>query len=193
MAEPVEAIDLFELVTTGRAGPIELGKSSRETVRDLIDPEDLRADNHYRHEDAESAWCIYGTNCEFFFSPDFRLRSISVEPVFGRLQSNGTMPTWYGDLHVNVGRHPVIFAGRKPTDIHSLPKALQFLNESEFRWTIGGGRERDVYIELTESSRKLTLKYAVNTIPVDRDGNIAFEIDYFLSTTFVVDQAIQGG
>ncbi|UVK56146.1 hypothetical protein DBIPINDM_002732 [Mesorhizobium sp. AR02] len=193
MAEPAEPIDLFELLTTGRAGPIELGKSSRETVRALIDPEDLRADNHYRHGDTHSAWCIYGATCEFFFSPDFRLRSISVEPVFGRLQSGGMMPTWYGHLDVNVGRHPVTFAGRKPIDIHTLPKALQFLNESEFKWTIGGGRERDIYIELAESSRNLTLKYEVNTIPVDRDKNVAFEIDYFLSTVFILDQAVQGG
>lgn len=193
MAEPVETIDLFELVTTGRAGPIELGKSSRETVRDLINPEDLRADNHFRHGDTESAWCIYGANCEFFFSPDFRLRSISVEPIFGRMQSGGTMPTWYGYLDVDVGRHPVSFAGTKPIAIHTLPKALQFLNKSEFKWAIGGGRERDVYIELAESSRILTLKYEVNTIPVDRNENIAFEIDYFLSTVFILDQAVQGG
>lgn len=193
MAESVEPIDLFELVTTGRAGPLELGKSSRETVRDLIDPEDLRADNHFRHGDTESAWCIYGANCEFFFSPDFRLRSISVEPVFGRLQSSGTTATWYGHLDVNVGRHPVTFAGTKPIAIHTLPKALQFLNKSAFKWAIGGGRERDVHIELAESSRSLTLKCEVNTIPVDRDGNVAFEIDYFLSTVFILDQAVQGG
>jgi hypothetical protein len=193
VAESVEPIDLFELVTTGRAGPIEFGKSSRETVRGLIDPEDVRADNHYRHEDAESAWCIYGRNCEFFFSPDFYLRSISVEPVFGRLQSGGTMATWYGHLDVDVGRHPVTFAGTKPVAIHTLPKALQFLNKSEFKWAIGGGRERDVYIELAESSRILTLKYEVNAVPVDRNENVAFEIDYFLSTVFILDQAVQGG
>jgi hypothetical protein len=103
------------------------------------------------------------------------------------------MPTWCGDLDVDVGRHPVIFAGRKPIAIHTFAKALQVLNESEFKWTIGGGRERDVHIELAESSRSLTLKYAVNTIPVDRDGNVAFEIDYFLSTVFILDQAVQGG
>ncbi|RNJ44188.1 hypothetical protein B5V01_29355 [Mesorhizobium erdmanii] len=193
MAESVEPIDLFELVATGRAGPIELGKSNRETVRSLIDTEDLRADNHYRHGDPESAWCIYGTNCEFFFSPDFRLRSISIEPVFGRLQPGGMMSTWHGHLDVDVGRHPAIFGGRKPIDIHTLPKALQFLNESEFRWTIGGGRERDIYIELADGSRILTLKYEVNTIPVDKDNNVAFEIDYFLSTIFILDQAVQGG
>ena len=192
MAESVEPIDLFELVTTGRTGLLELGKSSRETVRALIDPEDLRADNHYRHEDTDSAWCIYGRNCEFFFSPDFRLRSISVEPVFGRLQSGGTMPTWYGHLDVDIGRHPVTFAGRKPVAIHTLPKALQFLSKSEFKWTISGGRERDVYIELAESSRSLTLKYEVNTIPVDGDKHVVFEIDYFLSTVFILDQAVQG-
>jgi hypothetical protein len=193
VAEPVEPIDLLELLTTGRAGPIELGKSSCETVRGLIDPEDVRADNHYRHGDTESSWCIYGTNCEFFFSPDFYLRSISIEPVFGRLQSNGMMPTWYGDLDANVGRHPVTFAGRKPIDIHTLPKALQFLNKSEFKWTIGGGRERDIYIELAESSRILTLKYEVNTIPVDGANNIVFEIDYFLATIFMIDRKVQGG
>ncbi|QKC81069.1 hypothetical protein [Mesorhizobium sp. NZP2077] len=193
MAESVEPIDLFELVMTGRAGPIELGKSSREAVRALIDPEDMRADNHYRYGDSDSAWCIYGANCEFFFSPDFRLRSISIEPVFGRLQSGGMTPTWYGDLDVDVGEHPITFAGRKPIEVHTLPKALRFLNESEFKWTIGGGRERDVYIELAESSRILTLKYEVNTVPVDRDKNVAFEIDYFLSTVFILDQAVQGG
>lgn len=193
MAETVEPIDLFELVATGRAGPVELGKSSREAVRALIDPEDVRADNHYRREDTESAWCIYGRNCEFFFSPDFRLRSISVEPVFGRLQPGGMMATWYGHLDVDVGRHPVTFAGTSPIEIHTLPKALQFLNKSEFKWAIGGGRERDVYIELAESSRILTLKYEVNAIPVDGKDNVAFEIDYFLSTVFILDQAVQGG
>ncbi|MER9403861.1 hypothetical protein NKI36_07335 [Mesorhizobium caraganae] len=193
MAKTAEPIDLFELVTTGRAGPVELGKSSRETVRGLIDPEDVRADNHFRHGDTESAWCIYGTNCEFFFSPDFRLRSISIEPVFGRMQPGETMATWHGHLDVDVGRHPVTFAGTKPIAIHTLPKALQFLNESEFKWAIGGGRERDVYIELAESSRILTLKYEVNAVPVDRNENVAFEIDYFLSTVFILDQAVQGG
>jgi hypothetical protein len=193
VAETVEPIDLFELVATGRAGPVELGKSNRDAVRGLIDPEDVRADNHYRHEDAESAWCIYGRNWEFFFSPDFRLRSISVEPVFGRLQPGGATATWYGHLDVDVGRHPVTFAGTRPIEIHTLPKALQFLNKSEFKWAIGGGRERDVYIELAESSRVLTLKYEVNAVPVDRNDNIAFEIDYFLSTVFVLDQAVQGG
>ncbi|QKD06122.1 hypothetical protein [Mesorhizobium loti] len=193
MAETVEPIDLFELVTTGRAGPVELGKSSRETVRGLIDPEDVRADNHFRHGDTESAWCIYGTNCEFFFGPDFRLRSISVEPVFGRLRPGGMMATWHGHLDVDVGRHPVTFGGAKPIAIHTLPKALQFLNKSEFKWAIGGGRERDVYIELVESSRLLTIKYEVNALPVDRNENVAFEIDYFLSTIFILDQAVQGG
>ncbi|AZO04102.1 MULTISPECIES: hypothetical protein [unclassified Mesorhizobium] len=193
MAETVEPIDLFELVMTGRAGPVELGKSSRETVRGLIDPEDVRADNHYRHEDTESAWCIYGRNCEFFFSPDFRLRSISVEPVFGRLQPGGMMATWYGDLNVDVGRHPVTFAGTSPIAIHTLPKALQFLNEGDFKWAIGGGSERDVYIKLAESSRVLTLKYEVNAIPVGGKNSVAFEIDYFLSTIVILDQAVQGG
>ncbi|RUV42381.1 MAG: hypothetical protein EOQ55_14625 [Mesorhizobium sp.] len=193
MAESAEPIDLFELLTTGRAGPIELGKSTRETVRGLIDPENVRADNYYRHDDAESAWCIYGRNCEFFFSPDLRLRSISVDPVFGRLRSGGMMATWYGHLDLDVGRHPVTFAGAKPIEIHTLPKALQFLNKSEFKWAIGGGRERDVFIELAESSRVLTLKYEVNAIPVDRKDNAAFEIDYFLSTVFILDQAVQGG
>ncbi|BCG85005.1 MULTISPECIES: hypothetical protein [unclassified Mesorhizobium] len=193
MAESVEPIDLFELLATGRAGPVALGKSSRETVRGLIDPEDVRADNHFRHGDTESAWCIYGANCEFFFSPDYRLRSINVEPVFGRLQPGGMMATWHGNLDVDVGRHPVTFAGTKPIAIHTLPKALQFLNRSEFKWTIGGGRERDIYIELAESSRNLTLKYEVNAIPFDGNGNIAFEIDYFLSTIFILDQAVQGG
>ena len=193
MAETAEPIDLFELVTTGRAGPVELGKSSRETVRGSIDPGDVRADNHFRHGDTGSAWCIYGTNCEFFFSPDFRLRSIRVEPVFGRMQPGGMMATWYGHLDVDVGRHPVTFAGTKPITIHTLPKALQFLNESEFKWAIGGGRERDVYVELAESSRILTLKYEANAIPVDRNENVAFEIDYFLSTVFILDQAVQGG
>ncbi|MCZ8544122.1 hypothetical protein OOJ09_08030 [Mesorhizobium qingshengii] len=192
MAGPVEPIDLFELLTTGRAGPIELAKSSREAIRGLIDPEDVRADNHVRHGDDESAWCIYGANCEFFFSPDFRLRSISVEPVFGRLQA-GAMATWYGHLDVDVGRHPVIFAGTKPIEIHTLPKALQFMNKSEFKWAIGGGRERDVYIELAESSRILTLKYEVNAIPVDRNDNVAFEMDYFLSTVFILDRNVPGG
>ncbi|MFA6155494.1 hypothetical protein [Mesorhizobium sp.] len=190
MAETVEPIDLFELVMTGRAGPVELGKSSRETVRGLIDPEDVRADNHFRQGDSASAWCIYGTNCEFFFGPDFRLRSISVEPVFGRLQPGGMMATWHGHLHVDVGRHPVTFGGAKPIAIHTLPKALQFLNKSEFKWTIGGGRERDIYIELAESSRLLTLKFEVNALPVDRNENVAFEIDYFLSTIFILDQAV---
>jgi hypothetical protein len=193
VAETVEPIDLFELVTTGRAGPVELGNSSRDTVRSLIDPEDVRADNHYRHEDTKSAWCIYGRNCEFFFSPDFRLRSISVEPVFGRLQPGGMVATWYGDLNVDVGRHPVTFAGTSPIAIHPLPKALQFLNQSEVKWAIGGGRERDVYIELAESSRVLTLKYEVNAIPVDGKDNVEFAIDYFLSKVFILDQAVQGG
>ncbi|MEI9422720.1 hypothetical protein O7A70_16260 [Mesorhizobium sp. Cs1299R1N1] len=193
MAEPTEPIDLFELVTTGRAGPIELGKSSRETVRGLIEPEDLRADNHYRHGDTDSAWCIYGRNCEFFFSPDFRLRSISVEPVFGRVQSGGTMPIWHGHLDVDVGRHPAIFAGTRPIAIHTLPKALQFLNEREFKWAIGSSGERDINIEIAESSRILTLKYEVNTIPVDGDKNVVFEIDYFLSAIFILDRDVQGG
>ncbi len=83
MAEPVKPIDLFELLATGRAGSIELDKSGREAIRGLIDPEDWRADNHFRHADTTSAWCTYGANCELFFSPDFRLRSIRVEPVFG--------------------------------------------------------------------------------------------------------------
>lgn len=193
MAETAEPIDLFELVTTGRAGPVEIGKSSRETIRGLIDPEDVRADNHVRHGDTGSAWCIYGTNCEFFFSPDFRLRSISIEPVFGRMQPGGMMATWHGHLDVDVGRHPVTFAGTKPIAIHTLPKALQFLNESEFKWAIGGGRERDVYIELSESTRILTLKYEVNAVPVDRNESVAFEIDYFLSNVFILDQAVEGG
>ncbi|MGX5843287.1 hypothetical protein ACWGTI_21425 [Mesorhizobium sp. ArgA1] len=192
MAEPAPPIDLFELLTTGCAGPLELGKSSRETVRELIDAEDVRTDNHFRHGDTESAWCIYGTNCEFFFSPDFRLRSISIEPVFGRLQPSGMMATWHGHLDVDVGRYPVTFAGTKPIAICTLPKALQFLNESDLKWAIGGGRERDVYIELAESSRILTLKYEVNAFPVDGNENVAFEIDYFLSTVFIVDQAVQG-
>jgi hypothetical protein len=193
IADQAEPIDLFQLVTTGRAGPVELGKSSREAIRGLIDPEDLRADNHVRPGDTTSAWCIYGANCEFFFSLDFRLRSISIEPVFGRLQPGGMMATWYGHLDVDLGRHPVTFAGTSPREMYSLPKALQFLNKSEFKWAIGGGRERDVYIELAESSRVLTLKYEVNAVPVDKDGNVAFEIDYFLSTVFIVDQALQGG
>ncbi|MCV3211729.1 hypothetical protein OHD62_34830 [Mesorhizobium sp. YC-39] len=193
MADPVEPIDLLELLTTGRAGPIELGKSNRETIRGLIDPDDLRADDPYRHEDTTSAWCIYGANCEFFFGPDFRLRSIKVEPVFGRLQVGGMMTTWQGDLDIDLGRHPAIFAGSKPIAIHSLPKALQFLNKPEFRWTIGGGDERDVYIELAEGSRSLTLKYEVNAIPVDARANVAFEIDYFLATIFMVDRNVQGG
>jgi hypothetical protein len=195
VAESVEPIDLLELLTTGRAGPIELGKSSRETIRGLIDPEDLRADNHYRHGDTESAWCIYGANCEFFFSPDFRLRSIKVEPVFGRLQVGEMMMTWPGDLDIELGRYPATFSGSKPIAIHTLPKALQLLNkpEFEFKWTIGGGDERDIYIELAEGSRSLTLKYEVNTIPVDGAKNIVFEIDYFLATIFMVDRDVQGG
>ncbi|RUU25875.1 hypothetical protein [Mesorhizobium sp. M6A.T.Ce.TU.016.01.1.1] len=194
MAEPVEPIDLLELLTTGRAGPIELGKSNRETIRGLIDPEDLRADNHYRHGDTASAWCIYGANCEFFFSPDFCLRSIRVEPVFGRLQVGGMMATWQGDLDIDLGRHPVTFAGSKPIAIHSLPKALQLLNkpELEFKWTIGGGDERDIYVEVAEGSRFLTLKYEVNTLPVYARANVAFEIDYFLATIFIVDRDVQG-
>jgi len=189
----VEPIDLFELVTTGRAGPIELGKSSRETIRGLIDPEDLRADNHYRHGDPESAWCIYGANCEFFFSPDFRLRSVSVEPVSGRLQVGGMMPTWHGHLDIDLGRHPAIFAGNKPIVIHALPKALQLLSKPEFEWTIKGGDERDVYVELTGGSRSLTLKYEVSSIPVDGEKNIVFEIDYFLSAVFLLDRNVPGG
>ncbi|RUT92075.1 hypothetical protein EOD12_35250, partial [Mesorhizobium sp. M7A.T.Ca.TU.009.02.1.1] len=58
---------------------------------------------------------------------------------------------------------------------------------------ISGGRERDVYIELAESSRILTLKYEVNAVPVDRNENVAFEVDYFLSTVFILGQAVQGG
>ncbi len=192
-ADGAQPIDLFELLMTGRTGPIELGKSSREVIRGLIDPEDLRADNHFRHGDATSAWGIYGANCEFFFSPDFRLKSISVEPVFGRLQPGGMMATWYGHLDVDVGRHPVTFAGTSPIAIYTLPKALQFLNKSEFKWAIGGGRERDVYIELAKSSRVLSLKYEVKAIPVDGKDNVAFEIDYFLSTVFILDQSVQGG
>jgi len=38
----------------------------------------------------------------------------------------------------------------------------------------------------------LTLKYEVNTIPVDGDKHVVFEIDYFLSTVFILDQAVQG-
>ena len=193
MAETAEPIDLFELVTTGRAGSLELGKSSRETVRGLIDPGDVRADNHFRHGDTGSAWCIYGTDCEFFFSPDFRLRSISIEPVTAGLVSGGMMATWRGDFECNVGRHPAIFAGSKPIALHALPKALQFLNKPEFNWTIGGGNERDIYIELSEGSRYLTLKYAINTIPVDGDAKIVFEIDYFLAAVFLVDRDVQGG
>jgi anti-sigma factor ChrR (cupin superfamily) len=103
------------------------------------------------------------------------------------------MAIWHGRLDVDLGRHPVTFAGTKPIEVHTLPKALQFLNKSEFNWAIGGGRERDVYIELAESSRILTLKYEVNAIPVDRNDNVAFEMDYFLSNVFILDQAVQGG
>lgn len=193
MAEPAEPIDLLELLATGRAGLIELGKSNRETVRSLIDPEDLRADNHYRHGDTASAWCIYGPNCEFFFSPDFRLKSISLEPFHGGLVIGGTMATWSGNLELNLGRHSVIFAGSKPIAFHALPKALQFLNRAEFNWAIGGGDQRDIYIELSESSRLLTLKYEVKTIPVDGQANVVFEIDYFLASAFIVDRNVQGG
>ncbi|RUW28270.1 hypothetical protein EN858_16845 [Mesorhizobium sp. M4B.F.Ca.ET.215.01.1.1] len=191
MAEAAETIDLFDLLKSGRAGPIELGESGREAIRGIIDPEDLRADNHYRHGDTTSAWCICGSNCEFFFSPDFRLRSISVEPIVGILQPGGMMPTWRGHLQVDLGRYPVTFAGSEPMAMHALPKALRFLNKKEFAWAIGGGEERDVYLELTESSRTLTLKYEVKTIPVQGDKNIVFEIDYFLSS--VIDQSVQGG
>ena len=143
--------------------------------------------------DATSAWCIYGTNCEFFFSPDFHLRSISIEPVVGKIQAGDTMATWPGDLVLDIGRHPAIFAGSKPITLHTLPKALQLLNRLEFGWTIGGGNERDIYIEFVEGSRRLTLKYEVSTIPVDGDKNIVFEIDYFLSSVFILDQSVQGG
>ncbi len=193
MAEPAQPIDLFELLTTGRAGPLELGKSSRETVRELIDAEDMRADGHYRHGDTESAWCIYGANCEFFFSPDFRLRSISVEPSKAALALNSMMATWRGDFELNLGRHPTILAGNDPIAFHALPKALQVLNKPEFNWTIGGGDERDIYIELSEGSRYLTLKYEINTIPVEGDAKIVFEIDYFLAAAFLVDRDVQGG
>lgn len=103
------------------------------------------------------------------------------------------MATWHGHLDVDLGRHPVIFAGSKPIAIHTLPKALQFLNKSEFKWAIGGGNERYIYIELTEGFRRLTLKYEVSTIPIDGDKNIVFEIDYFLSSVFILDESVQGG
>ena len=103
------------------------------------------------------------------------------------------MSTWHGRLNVDLGPHPVTFAGRRPIAMHTSPKALQFLNKSEFKWAIDGGDERDVYVELVESSRALTLKHEVNTIPVDGGKNVVFEIDYFLSSLFILDQSVQDG
>ncbi|MFK0689140.1 hypothetical protein ACFX5Q_13180 [Mesorhizobium sp. IMUNJ 23033] len=103
------------------------------------------------------------------------------------------MATWRGDFELNLGRHPAIFSGSKPIALHALPKALQFLNKSEFKWRVGGGDERDIYVELAEGSRYLTLKYEVSTIPVDGNAKIVFEIDYFLTAVSIVDRDVQGG
>ncbi|PSJ62054.1 hypothetical protein [Pseudaminobacter soli (ex Li et al. 2025)] len=192
MGAQVEPIDLVELLKTGRSGPIELGKSGRQVVRDLIDPDDLRADNHYVHHDVDSPWCIYGENCEFFFSPDFLLRHIKIIPHLPTFGLGGLMMTWNGGLDLRIGRHPATFAGSEPIEIHTLPRALRFFHEAGLTGPMGGGQERDISVRLLNGSREVELRYELQTLPVSGERNVVFEIDYFLAAVWIVDNNIPG-
>lgn len=187
MGAQVDPIDLVELLRTGRSGPIEFGKSDRQVIRDLIDADDLRADNHFSHNDISSPWCIYGDNCEFFFSPDFRLRHIKLIPRMDMGGFGGLMMTWLGGLYLDVGRHPATLAGSQPVEIHAFPRALKLLHQAGLTGPIRGGNERDVSITLSDGTRDLELRYELQTIPVSGDRNVVFEIDYFLAAVWIVD------
>ncbi|CAN7501930.1 hypothetical protein [Aminobacter sp. LjRoot7] len=190
MGAHVDPIDLVELLRTGRSGPVEFGKNDRQVIRDLIDADDLRADNHFAHNDISSPWCICGDNCEFFFSPDFRLRHIKLIPRMNMGGFGGLMMTWLGGLSLNLGRHPATLAGSQPIEVHSLPRALRFFHKAGLTGPIGGGEERDVSITLSNGSRELELRYELQTVPVSGDTNVVFEIDYFLAAVWIVDNSL---
>ncbi|PSJ58682.1 hypothetical protein [Kumtagia ephedrae] len=192
MVEIVEPIDLFLLLKTGQSGPMELGVMNRDAVRALVEPEDIRADNHFRHADPASPWCIYGINCEFFFSPDFRLRHIKLLPGRSFFGFGGEIVRWTGKLALDAGRHPVNFGGASPLELHALPDALAFLHKAELSGPVGAGLDRTITIELIDEPRRLTLGYEVAVLPVEGTKHVAHEIDYFLSAVWMVDESLPG-
>ena len=193
MVEFIQPIDLLALLKTGRSGPIELGVMYRDAVRALIEPEDIRADNHFRHGDQTSPWCIYGANCEFFFSPNFRLRHIKLLPVRPLLQLGGEIARWTGKLELDAGSHPVNFGGAAPIELHALPDALVFLHKAKLSGPVGAELDRTITIELAEGPRRLTLGYEMTVLPVDGTKRVAHEIDYFLTAVWLVDESLPGG
>lgn len=180
-----QPVDLMELLNTGRSGPTGFGMR-REAVRSLIDAEDIKVDS--RSGGNETApWCIYGLGCEFFFDADHLLRHIKLIPRRPQISTGGSS-VWNGQFHLDVGRHPVNFAGTTPGAIENLPKALKTLHEREIIGRVGVDPISDaITITLQKDMIEMTLAYSVEALQILVADGQAFRVDYLLSAVWIID------
>ena len=186
MSAGAECLDLLELCRIGHSGPLQLGKTGRDEIRALFDDGDITVDGAVHAP--YSAWSIYASGCEFFFNSRFRLKAFKLLPLLPKIGMGSGRLHWNGQFEIFLGQQRVKVSNKNGIDLLALPDALNAFRAMEDDWSIGGGDERDIYIEFHNSGRQLTFKYAIDSVPVAGERASAFEIDYFLSSIWFQDR-----
>ncbi len=186
MVDQIEdaAIDIIELIETGGSSPIEMGVTQLDEVRVLYHPEETEVDGD--DHAPFSAWSIYAANEEYFFDDDLKLKAIKVHPSSTNIGVSGSAPTWTGQFELSVGGRDMTLAGMPAERIRLMRHALILLGAEKIGFAISGGEDRSVLIELSRKVWKSILKYEMTFTAIAVENEILTEVDYCLSSVWVL-------